>query len=32
MDVVDTACKVQDNKIVEFRTQVRLYFEVEPSH
>ena len=32
MDVVDTACKVADNKIVEYRTQVRLYFEVEPSH
>jgi dodecin len=31
MDVVDTACTVRDNSIVEFRTQVRLYFEVEPS-
>lgn len=31
MDVVDTACAVKDNKIVEYRTSVRLYFEVEPS-
>jgi len=31
MDVIDTACSVKDNKIVEFRTQVRLYFDVEPS-
>ena len=31
MDVIDTACSVKDNKITEFRTQVRLYFDVEPS-
>jgi flavin-binding protein dodecin len=31
MDVIDTACSVKDNKIIEFRTQVRLYFDVEPS-
>lgn len=31
MDVVDTACTVRENAIVEYRTQVRLYFEVEPS-
>ena len=31
MDVIDTACAVKDNKIVEYRTQVRLYFDVEPS-
>jgi flavin-binding protein dodecin len=31
MDVVDTSCTVKDNAILEYRTQVRLYFEVEPS-
>jgi dodecin len=31
MDVIDTSCTVKDNKIVEYRTQVRLYFDVEPS-
>jgi hypothetical protein len=31
MDVIDTSCTVKENKIVEFRTQVRLYFDVEPS-
>ena len=31
MDVIDTSCTVRDNKIVEYRTQVRLYFDVEPS-
>jgi flavin-binding protein dodecin len=31
MDVIDTACRVKDNKIVEYRTQVRIYFDVEPS-
>jgi len=31
MDVIDTDCSVKDNKIIEFRTQVRLYFDVEPS-
>jgi hypothetical protein len=31
MDVLDTACTVKDNTIVEYRTSVRLFFEVEPS-
>ena len=31
MDVIETACSVSENKIVEYRTQVRLYFDVEPS-
>lgn len=31
MDVIDTGCSVKDNKIIEYRTQVRLYFDVEPS-
>lgn len=31
MDVVDTSCTVRDNEVLEYRTQVRLYFEVEPS-
>jgi hypothetical protein len=31
MDVIDTSCSVKDNKIIEYRTQVRLYFDVEPS-
>jgi flavin-binding protein dodecin len=31
MDVVDTSCTVRENNITEYRTQVRLYFEVEPS-
>ena len=31
MDVIETACSVNENKIVEYRTQVRLYFDVEPS-
>ncbi len=31
MDVLDTACNVSDDSILEYRTSVRLYFEVEPS-
>jgi flavin-binding protein dodecin len=31
MDVIDTACTVDGDKIVEYRTPVRLYFEVEPA-
>jgi dodecin len=31
MDVVETRCGVKDGKIVEYRTAVRLFFEVEPS-
>lgn len=31
MDVVDTACRIRDSAIVEYRTQVKIYFEVEPS-
>lgn len=31
MDVLRTACVVEDNRIVEYRTAVRLYFEVEPA-
>lgn len=29
MDVIGTSCEVKDSRIVEFRTAVRLYFEVE---
>lgn len=32
MDIIDTSCVVRDDSIVEFRTSVRLFFEVEPSH
>lgn len=31
MDVLETSCGVNDEAIVEYRTSVRLYFEVEPS-
>ena len=31
MDVLTTTCSVNDNAIVEYRTAVRLYFEVEPA-
>lgn len=31
MDVISTSCEVKDNAIVEYRTAVRLYFEVEPA-
>jgi len=31
MDVLGTACSVEDNQIIEYRTSVRLYFEVEPA-
>jgi hypothetical protein len=30
MDVLDTACNVREDQIVEYRTSVRLYFEIEP--
>ena len=29
MDVLNTACSVKENSIIEYRTAVRLYFEVE---
>lgn len=31
MDVLDTACSVRGDSVVEYRTSVRLYFEIEPS-
>jgi flavin-binding protein dodecin len=31
MDIIGTSCVVRDNRIAEYRTQVRIYFEVEPS-
>lgn len=31
MDVIKTECSVSENKISEYRTAVRLYFEVEPA-
>lgn len=31
MDVLRTSCTIDDNGIQEFRTQVRLYFEIERS-
>lgn len=31
MDVMKTSCTVRDSSIVEYRTAVRLYFEVEPA-
>lgn len=31
MDVISTSCEVKDSRIVEYRTSVRLYFEVEPA-
>lgn len=31
MDVLETSCSVREDSILEFRTSVRLYFEVEPS-
>lgn len=31
MDVVETSCTVSDNQVTEYRTQVRIYFDVEPS-
>jgi flavin-binding protein dodecin len=30
-DVIGTSCSIRDNKIAEYRTSVRLYFEIEPS-
>lgn len=30
MDVVSTECTVEGNSITEYRTAVRLYFQVEP--
>lgn len=30
MEVLSTSTTVDQNRIVEYRTQVRLYFEVEP--
>lgn len=31
MDVLSTNCSVREGAIVEYRTSVRLYFEVEPA-
>jgi flavin-binding protein dodecin len=31
LEVLGTSTGVRDNQIVEYRTQVRLYFTVEPS-
>jgi dodecin len=31
MDILSTECTVRDSKIVEYRTAVRLYFEIEPA-
>ncbi|HVL91182.1 MAG TPA: dodecin domain-containing protein [Actinomycetota bacterium] len=31
MDVLETSCSVREDSILEYRTSVRLYFEVEPS-
>ena len=31
MDVLTTSCSVRDGGIVEYRTSVRLYFEIEPA-
>ena len=31
LEVLGTSTEVEDNDIVRYRTQVRLYFEVEPS-
>lgn len=31
MDVLSTSCTVTDGGITEYRTSVRLYFEIEPA-
>jgi flavin-binding protein dodecin len=31
MDVLTTSCTVRDGGIAEYRTSVRLYFEIEPA-
>ncbi|HEX9696708.1 MAG TPA: dodecin domain-containing protein [Actinomycetota bacterium] len=31
MDVLETSCSVRADSILEYRTSVRLYFEIEPS-
>ena len=31
MDVLKTSCTVSETKILEYRTQVRLFFEIEPA-
>ncbi|MFA5890097.1 MAG: dodecin domain-containing protein [Actinomycetota bacterium] len=31
MDVIGTSCSIDDNRVHEYRTAVRLYFEVESS-
>jgi dodecin len=31
MDVLGTSCTVRDAGIIEYRTSVRLYFEIEPA-
>lgn len=31
MDVIRTSCEVKEGSIVEYRTAVRLFFEVEPA-
>jgi dodecin len=32
LEVLSTSTGVRDNQIVEYRTQVRLYFTIEQSH
>jgi dodecin len=31
MDVLTTSCSIRDGGIAEYRTSVRLYFEIEPA-
>lgn len=31
MDVLTTSCSIRDGGISEYRTSVRLYFEIEPA-
>ena len=31
MDVLGTACKIDESGTIEYQTTVRLYFEVEPA-
>lgn len=32
LEVLGTATAVRDDRITEYRTQVRLYFRIEPNH
>lgn len=31
MDVLGTACSIDENEVLEYRTSVRLFFEIEPA-